>query len=97
MKPLTTLAGSELAGCVFSASAAAVVRIWPVDAATRPSFVFFLTDDQPYLSMSCAGNTVLKSTARDQQDREGVRFEKAFVVKLRRACPFPSLAVHLAS
>lgn len=48
-------------------------------AERRPNFVFFLTDDQPYLGMSCTGNPVLKTPAMDQLAAEGVLFEKAFV------------------
>ena len=29
--------------------------------AGKPNFVFFLTDDQPYIGMSCTGNPVLKT------------------------------------
>lgn len=46
--------------------------------APRPNFVFFLTDDQPYLGMSCTGNTVLKTPNMDLLAKEGVLFERAF-------------------
>jgi arylsulfatase A-like enzyme len=47
--------------------------------AARPNFVFFLTDDQPYLGMSCTGNTVLKTPNMDRLAKDGVLFERAFV------------------
>ncbi len=48
-------------------------------AAQRPSFVIFLTDDQPYNGMSCTGNPVLKTPNMDRLAAQGVLFEKAFV------------------
>ncbi len=52
----------------------------------RPNFVFFLLDDQPYLGMSCTGNTVLKTPGMDRLAAEGVLFEKAFVTTAICAC-----------
>lgn len=48
-------------------------------ATGRPNFVFFLTDDQPYLGMGCTGNAVLKTPNMDRLAEEGVLFERAFV------------------
>lgn len=48
-------------------------------ATPRPNFVFFLTDDQPYLGMSCTGAPVLQTPAMDQLAADGVLFEQAFV------------------
>ncbi|MES2693505.1 MAG: sulfatase-like hydrolase/transferase, partial [Verrucomicrobiota bacterium] len=47
-------------------------------AKVRPNFVFFITDDQPYLGLSCTGNTVLKTPAMDALAAKGVLFENAF-------------------
>ena len=55
-------------------------------AAQRPSFVFFLLDDQSYLGMSCTGNTVLKTPGMDRLAAEGVLFEKSFVTTAICAC-----------
>ncbi len=54
--------------------------------AKRPNFVFFLTDDQPYLGMSCTGNPVLKTPHMDRLATDGVLFEKAFVTTAICAC-----------
>jgi arylsulfatase A-like enzyme len=71
---------------VISLAGPAAVR-----AANRPNFVLFLTDDQPYSSMGCAGNTVLKTPAIDQLAAEGVFFEKAFVTTAICCCSRASL------
>lgn len=55
-------------------------------AVPRPNFVFFLTDDQSYLGMSCTGNQVLRTPAMDQLAAEGVLFEKAFVTTAICCC-----------
>ena len=57
----------------------------------RPNFVFFLTDDQPYLGMGCTGNPVLKTPNMDQLAREGVLFEKAFVTTSICCCSRASI------
>ena len=44
----------------------------------RPNFVFFLTDDQPYLGLSCTGKGPLQTPAMDRLAADGVLFEKAF-------------------
>ena len=48
-------------------------------ATPRPNVVFILTDDQPYLGMSCTGAPVLQTPAMDQLAADGVLFEQAFV------------------
>ena len=45
----------------------------------RPNFVFFMTDDQRWDGMSCAGNPVLNTPNMDRIAKEGVRFENMFV------------------
>ena len=45
----------------------------------RPNFVFFMTDDQRWDGMSCAGNPVLQTPNMDRIAEEGVRFENMFV------------------
>lgn len=45
----------------------------------KPNFVFFLTDDQRWDGMSCAGNAILKTPNMDRIAREGMRFENMFV------------------
>jgi len=48
-------------------------------APRRPNIVFFLTDDQRYDAMSCAGNPILKTPNMDRIAAEGVRFAESFV------------------
>lgn len=48
-------------------------------AGTKPNFVFFLTDDQRWDAMSCAGNEILDTPHVDRIASEGVRFENMFV------------------
>jgi arylsulfatase A-like enzyme len=55
-------------------------------AALRPNLVLFLTDDQPYLGMSCTGNPVLKTPHMDRLATDGVLFEKFFVTTAICAC-----------
>ena len=57
----------------------------------KPNFIFFLTDDQPYNSLSCTGNPVLKTPNIDQLAAEGVLFEKAFVTTAICCCSRASL------
>lgn len=45
----------------------------------RPNFVFFLTDDQRWDGMSCAGNRILQTPNMDRIASGGVRFENMFV------------------
>jgi len=45
----------------------------------RPNIVFFLTDDQRWDGMSCAGNPVLKTPNIDRIAAEGIRFRNMFV------------------
>jgi len=45
----------------------------------RPDFVFFLTDDQRWDAMSCAGNEILHTPNMDKIAEQGVRFENMFV------------------
>jgi len=45
----------------------------------KPNIVFFLTDDQRWDGMSCAGNPILKTPNTDRIAREGVRFANMFV------------------
>ncbi|WP_394796536.1 sulfatase [Armatimonas sp.] len=58
---------------------------------TKPNFVFFLTDDQPYNGLSCTGNPVLKTPHIDQLAAEGVLFEKAFVTTAICCCSRASI------
>ncbi len=60
-------------------------------AARRPNFIFYLTDDQAYLSLSCTGNAVLKTPAMDRLASEGVFFEKAFVTTSICCCSRASI------
>jgi len=45
----------------------------------RPNFVFFLTDDQRWDGMSCAGNNIIKTPNMDRISQGGFRFTNMFV------------------
>jgi arylsulfatase A-like enzyme len=45
----------------------------------KPNFVFFMTDDQRWDGMSCAGNKILKTPNTDRIAEGGVRFTNMFV------------------
>lgn len=45
----------------------------------KPNFVFFMTDDQRWDGMSCAGNPVIKTPNMDRIAEGGVRFTNMFV------------------
>lgn len=45
----------------------------------KPNFIFFLTDDQRWDGMSCAGNPILKTPNMDRIAAGGVRFPNMFV------------------
>lgn len=54
--------------------------VWPAPAFGRlPDFVIFLTDDQRWDLLSCAGHPVLRTPNIDQLAQEGVQFPHAFV------------------
>ena len=57
----------------------------------RPNFVFFLTDDQPYLGLGCAGNTVLKTPNLDRLAQDGGLFERAYVTTSICCCSRASI------
>jgi len=63
----------------------------PARADSRPNFVFFLTDDQPYLGMGNTGNTVLKTPAMDALAATGGSFENAFVTTAICCCSRASI------
>lgn len=48
-------------------------------ARRHPNILFFMTDDQRYDAMSCAGNRFLKTPNMDRIAAGGVRFANAFV------------------
>lgn len=59
--------------------------------AARPNFVFFLTDDQPYLGLGCTGHPVLKTPNLDRLAAKGVLFERAFVTTAICCCSRASI------
>lgn len=76
MPPLTRRAALRaLAGGALAVSFPAVLR----GANRRPNFLFFMTDDQRFDALSCAGNPLLKTPNLDRIAAEGVRFASAFV------------------
>ncbi len=75
-----------LLGTIFSSNLFSFRRI----GGRKPNFVFFLTDDQRWDGMSCAGNPVLETPNMDRIASDGVRFENMFVTNAlcgpSRAC-----------
>lgn len=57
------------------------VIVVPVPAAAddRPNIIFFLTDDQRFDQMGCAGHEILQTPTMDDLASRGTRFENAFV------------------
>lgn len=45
---------------------------------SRPNFVFFLTDDQPFAGLSATGQLGTRTPAMDQLAADGILFENAF-------------------
>ena len=64
----------------------------------RPNILFFMTDDQRWDAMSCAGNNLLRTPNMDRIAAGGVRFEQAFVTNAlcspSRACVLTGLYSH---
>jgi len=73
------LARAGAAGACLAAAHPLRVMARAAGSAKRPSFVFFLTDDQRYDIMGCAGNPIIQTPEMDRLAREGVRFVNAFV------------------
>jgi arylsulfatase A-like enzyme len=73
MRALLILLAATACACAPDASAPAGA------AAERPSFVVFLTDDQPYDALGCAGNPRISTPNLDALAARGVRFANAFV------------------
>jgi N-acetylglucosamine-6-sulfatase len=48
-------------------------------ASRRPNFVFMLTDDQSYSTLSCTGSAFMKTPNIDRLAKEGALFTNAFV------------------
>ncbi len=71
--------GALLAGCGSEGGerpeTAAVAR---PRSGQRPNVIFFMTDDQRWDSMSCAGNPYLQTPNMDRLAREGAYFTNAF-------------------
>lgn len=62
-----------------AAAAPALVGLAPGSAPARPNFLFILTDDQRWDSLSLMGHPCLQTPNMDRIGTEGVRFANAFV------------------
>lgn len=58
---------------------APLIRDSRAAAAARPSFLFLLTDDQSYATLSITGSPFMKTPSIDRLGREGVIFTNCFV------------------
>ena len=74
-----------LQGCVAAGAATALRRVYAAEGAVssggagrRPNIIFLVTDDQRADSMSCAGNTILKTPHIDTLAAGGMRFRESF-------------------
>lgn len=67
-------------------------------AASRPNFLFLLTDDQSYATLSITGSPFMKTPNIDRLGREGVLFTNTFVTMSlcapSRACNLTGLYPH---
>lgn len=66
------------AGSLAGAGAAAAGFAVRGDAASRPNFLFLLTDDQRWDALGCAGNPIVRTPVLDGLARDGTRFVNAF-------------------
>lgn len=66
--------------CLFLAATFFPTNLaWARSAAQKPNIVFFLTDDQRFDVMGCAGHQFVKTPTMDRLAKLGVRFKNAFV------------------
>jgi arylsulfatase A-like enzyme len=74
------------------------IRTSRAAAAERPSFLFLLTDDQSYATLSITGSPFMKTPSIDRIGREGVVFTNCFVTMSlcapSRACNLTGLYPH---
>jgi arylsulfatase A-like enzyme len=61
------------------AFAALLCGIQSATAADKPNLIVFMTDDQRFDAMSCAGNSVIKTPNMDRLAKEGARLQNMFV------------------
>jgi len=73
------LAQGGAAGACLAATRPLRLAAGAARPAKRPNFVFFLTDDQRWDMMGCAGNRIIQTPEMDRLARDGVRFVNAFV------------------
>ena len=53
----------------------------PLDAAgDRPNILFFFADDQPYNTLGCTGNTIIKTPSIDALAKRGLVFDNAYIM-----------------
>ena len=77
----TTRSASLLVGALLASShlEAGKLAARPQEVASRPSVIFFLSDDHRNDGLGAAGHPVLKTPILDTLAEQGVRFENAFV------------------
>ena len=71
--------GTKRARWIWLMALAAGPAAFGATTATRPNFVFILTDDQRWNSLGMAGNPVAKTPHLDRLAAEGVWFEQATI------------------
>ena len=88
---MSTLRFHSRALCLFAAVGLASPCVALAAETTRPNFVVFITDDQPYHGLSCTGNTVLQTPHLDELAASGVLFDRAFVTTAICCCSRASI------
>jgi N-acetylglucosamine-6-sulfatase len=83
---------------VAGAALGPFIRTARAAAASRPNFLFLLTDDQSYATLGITGNSFMKTPNIDRLGREGVLFTNTFVTMSlcapSRACNLTGLYPH---
>jgi N-acetylglucosamine-6-sulfatase len=83
---------------ILAAAAGPFVHTARAQARRRPNFLFLLTDDQSYATLSLTGNPFMKTPHIDRIGREGVLFTNGFVAMSlcapSRACFLSGLYPH---
>jgi len=78
-RQLLKLGVGALGSMAFDRSSRAAATGEPQESTQRPNIVFFMTDDQRWDAMSCAGNSILRTPNMDRLAQEGIRFRNMFV------------------
>jgi len=79
MKKISRREFTRMGGAAALASLVSGAKSRASAGQDQPNVIFFMTDDQRWDSMSCAGNPYIKTPNMDRLAAEGARFTNAFV------------------